>query len=80
MYRAYSNDEVVEIVPFNDSLVGYAARKVKVDWYPKACPEENRPEGMRFLIGLPPVLDVVPQPFVKGTYISHAHAHTVYYI
>jgi hypothetical protein len=35
MYRAYACDDVVEIVPYEDSLVGYAARKVKIDWYPK---------------------------------------------
>jgi hypothetical protein len=31
MYRAYSCDEVVEIAKYDESFVGFAARKVIVD-------------------------------------------------
>ena len=65
MYRAYSADQAIEIVPFEESHVGYAARDVLVDWYPKATATE--PEGMRVLIKLPRDVNISPAPFIRGT-------------
>ena len=67
MYRAYSKDEVIEIVSWDDSLVGYAARHVQVAWQPQA--KDGEPEGMRILTALPSHANLAPASFVPGTVI-----------
>lgn len=68
MYRAYSADEVPEIIPYADSIVGYGARNVKAEWHPKANPTAGREQdGMRVLTKLPPAGTMfLPQGFEEG--------------
>ena len=65
-YRAYAQDQVIEIIRDKTKQIEFSARKCLVQWFPEADSTRNLPEGMYLLQRFPQ--DVLrPEPFVQGS-------------
>ena len=64
MYRAYSCDEVNEIVLDSSKHFGYSCQKVNVQWFPAA--NQSTPSGM-YLLQRFPTGEIKPCQFVKNS-------------
>ena len=71
-YRAFAEDEVVEIVrspvpadTLEGMLIGLKAIKTKVEWFPTANPN-GRADGM-FILKSIPKSSILPAPFIEGS-------------
>ena len=64
MYRAYSCDEVNEIVLDSSKHFGYSCQKVNVQWFPAAT--QSTPSGM-YLLQRFPMGEIKPCKFVENS-------------